>query len=123
MSNKKPKQLRQGDVFLKRIDENELPVDLKFEAQQEVVLAEGEVTGHFHRVSNVLDSAVIDHPDLPQVAIPEDGEEGEKYLKVGSDAGAKLIHDEHDTVDLPKGTYKVTRQREYVPEGQRMVSD
>lgn len=47
----KPLQIRQGDVLIEYIDElptglTELPVDV----QRGVVLAEGEATGHAHRV-------------------------------------------------------------------------
>jgi hypothetical protein len=73
-----------------------------------VVLAEGESTGHRHAfygggVTLFRDDALA--RDLP----------GELYIghvKVAADA-AELRHEEHDTITLPKGLYRVRRQREY----------
>ena len=39
------------------------------------------------------------------------------------DALSALVHEEHDTLALPAGTYSVIRQREYTPEGLRDVQD
>ena len=33
------------------------------------------------------------------------------YVSAGSDA--RLVHDEHGPIDIPEGSYKVVRQREY----------
>jgi hypothetical protein len=34
-----------------------------------------------------------------------------------------LVHDEHGTIELAPGDYRVTRQREYAPEVNRWVGD
>ena len=40
---------------------------------------------------------------------------------------AKIVHlrgfDTHETVEIPPGKYRVTRQREYVPDGFRRAAD
>jgi hypothetical protein len=36
---------------------------------------------------------------------------------------AALEHDEHDTITLPPGSYRIVRQREYAPEEIRYVAD
>ena len=40
---------------------------------------------------------------------------------------AKIVHlrsfDTHSTIEVPPGTYRVTRQREYTPEGFRRAAD
>lgn len=38
-------------------------------------------------------------------------------------AMAELRHEEHGTISIPKGDYRVTRQREYHPEAIRNVAD
>jgi hypothetical protein len=40
--------------------------------------------------------------------------EGDRLLAIKP--GAKLVHEEHGTIMLPEGFYKVIQQREYVPE-------
>jgi hypothetical protein len=83
---------RQGDVLIQKIDR--LPVDAReVEWDDRVILAYGEVTGHAHALSTA---------------------EGERILEVKP--GAKLVHEEHATIVLPEGFYKVIQQREYVPE-------
>jgi hypothetical protein len=38
-------------------------------------------------------------------------------------AFARVEHDEHDTITLPRGTYRVTRQRELQPKDAELVVD
>jgi hypothetical protein len=45
-----------------------------------------------------------------------------KDIEVTEDS-ADLIHDEHGTITLPRGSYQVIRQREYTPEAIRNVED
>ena len=76
-----------------------------------VVLAHGEVTGHAHAIA----------PDeARQYRAP--GQGTVSYLEVKA-ALAMLRHDEHATVELPRGTYEVRRQREYSPAAIRNVAD
>lgn len=102
-------QYRQGDVLL-------IPTDAKTakmqavprDRQGRIVLAYGEATGHAHAV-------------LDREAVLFDNGKGVRILAVESEA--HLVHEEHDTVTLPRGNYKVRRQREYTPEAIRQVAD
>jgi hypothetical protein len=67
--------------------------------QGEPILARGEVTGHTHRI-------VEGQVRLYQVAA------GIMYLRVLSEF-AKLYHEEHEDIVLPKGDYEVRQQREF----------
>lgn len=91
------KQARQGDVFIERvksIPEGAVPAKRVNGAW---VLAEGEATGHAHTIKQ-------DYGELFE-------KDGTLYLKV--DAPAPLKHQEHKTVTIPAGVYRVTRQREW----------
>ena len=102
---------RQGDVLIERIDS--LPKNIKKLAREQgrVVLAHGEATGHHH-------SLVDEH-----VALFTSSEQtGVTFLEV-CDAMAALTHQEHATITLPPGNYRVTRQREYSPEAIHNVQD
>ena len=101
------KSYRQGDVYLERIDA--IPENAKARpSNSRIILAEGEATGHAHSVSN-------------KSAIAYE-ESGVTYLEVKS-ALAMLTHEEHATIKLPRGKYRVIRQREYAPEAPRIVGD
>jgi hypothetical protein len=99
------KPFRQGDVIL-------IPgVPTSLEASQKLehlVLAEGEVTGHAHRIS------------AGEAELYE--KEGTLYLRVLSDT-ALITHEEHQPISLPKGEWTVRIQREYEPAGWRYVAD
>lgn len=104
---------RQGDVLIERV--SSVPEGaVKQKASRRIVLALGEATGHHH---------ALEVWDAGQEADPADwwkaGEE--TYVEVA--APAKVTHQEHATVPLPPGTYRVTRQREYSPQEVRRVAD
>ncbi|WP_144866792.1 hypothetical protein [Hyella patelloides] len=73
-----------------------------------LTLAEGEVTGHSHRIDN------------GQAELYE--KNGTLYLRVLSET-ASLIHEEHHAITIPQGNWLVRIQREYEPEGWRYVAD
>lgn len=102
---------RQGDVLIEAIPS--LPANLKKIDRENgrVILAHGEVTGHHHSLIN-------EHVDLFETA----DEAGVTYLEV-RDAVAALTHQEHATINLPPGNYRVLRQREYHPQEIRRVAD
>jgi hypothetical protein len=102
--------IRQGDVILLCLKQSASPA-----APQELgkklphlTLAEGEVTGHSHRISE------------GQAELYE--KEGILYLRVLSDT-ATLTHEEHKAIQIPQGSWMVRIQREYEPEGWRYVAD
>ena len=88
---------RQGDVMFMKV--GELPDSAA--RREHLVLAEGEMTGHAHRVED------------PETA--ELFQEGDTlYLRITA-SKAKVVHEEHGTIELVKGLYKVWKQREYSP--------
>jgi hypothetical protein len=94
--------MRQGDVILmstNRIKGGKLP---------HLTLAEGEVTGHRHRISQ-------GKAELYQHGII-------LYLKVLSPT-ALLTHEEHNPITIPQGNWMVRIQREYEPKGWHYVAD
>jgi len=96
-------QIRQGDILFTLVDA--LPA-LDLEASESDIVAEGEVTGHAHRL---VDGVVYTN------AL------GAMYLQCIK--AGQVVHEEHKTVSLPAGVWQVTRQREYTPEETRMVWD
>jgi hypothetical protein len=95
----KRKIYRQGDVLIQQIEK--LPQGCNLvEWEGRVILAYGEVTGHAHAIST----------DYAKMYTWE----GDRLLEIKP--GAKLVHEEHATIMLPEGFYKVIQQREYVPE-------
>jgi hypothetical protein len=98
--------IRQGDVLISPIQR-----DLNLFTHQKLphlTLAEGEVTGHRHRISE-------GQAELYQ-------QNGRLYLKVISET-AILTHEEHRWLQIPQGTWMIRRQREYQQEGWRYISD
>ncbi len=73
-----------------------------------IVLAYGEVTGHAHAIGDAL-AELFEERD------------GRLYLRATS--VVTLRHEEHDAITIPRGTYRVVRQREYSPEAIRQVAD
>lgn len=103
------KQYRQGDVFVERV--RSIPKGTRVKRdRRRIVLAYGEVTGHAHAI--VDREAELVETDL-----------GERFLRVLAEGGVDLVHEEHSTITLPRGNYRVGRQREYSPEAIRTVAD
>jgi hypothetical protein len=101
--------LRQGDVMLIRCEQ---PVDLKDASKEKPVrgyhvLADGEATGHAHRVAQTM--AVVWATTAA------------RFLEVK--AQTMLEHEEHGKIGLEPGFYQVVRQQEYTPERVRNVAD
>jgi len=94
--------IRQGDVILVPVPE------IEGKKLSHLTLAEGEVTGHKHRISD------------GQAELFE--KDGTLYLRVFSDV-ATLTHEEHHAIQIPQGSWLVRIQREYEPQGWRYVAD
>lgn len=89
---------RQGDILLIPTGEK-LPVDA--EPAPDGVVAEGEATGHAHRLDQGAKRFVRSN--------------GTQFVEVAG-TRALLTHEEHGTIELPgPAVYVVQRQREYVP--------
>jgi hypothetical protein len=108
----------QGDLLLERvadivpsgtIEENEDGAAL--------VLAEGEETGHRHAV---CERVTMFRDDRLAEDVPAGLYIG--HIKVAS-AYARVTHDEHAPITLPRGTYRVRRQRELGPRDARVLPD
>ncbi|MGY0065498.1 hypothetical protein ACWZEH_01360 [Streptomyces sp. QTS137] len=106
---------RQGDVLIVPVADEAVPARVR-DAPKEprdvrgrLVLALGEVTGHAH--------AVVGKGEL----VSEPGPFGPLLLHLPE--GGRVVHEEHATITLPKGWYRVIRQREYIPGSVRIVAD
>ncbi|MFI6516115.1 hypothetical protein ACIBF1_11200 [Spirillospora sp. NPDC050679] len=106
---------RQGDILIVPVPEEAVPQTVRDQpptprdGRGRMVLALGEATGHAHALTaeGVLlrdpNPLAPDHLHLP--------------------SGGRLVHEEHAPISLPKGWYRVVRQREYVPGSVRVVAD
>lgn len=119
-----PYQVRQGDVFLERI-EGERPKYSSAAVLESgrVVLAHGEATGHAHVLSR--EEAWLH--DVEDKTVVGDGV-WNRLLRVLE--GATLRHDcpgqakpDHESIPLPEGEYRVIQQMTYAPEEIRNVAD
>ena len=89
-------QIVQGDVFCCKVEK--IPEGAK--KADNLILAEGEATGHFHRVAT--GEAVL-------YTIPNSVD---KFLEIISET-ATVTHEEHKPITLPKGIYKIGIVSEY----------
>ena len=83
---------RHGDLLIVKVDE--IPRE---HVRSDKILAEGEVTGHHHRLQG--NATIYGKQD------------GIQYVEIVDPT--KLVHEEHKAIDLQPGNYKVFRQREY----------
>ena len=100
-SEKEVYMYRHGDVIIKKIN------GIQGEKLNHLILAEGEVTGHKHEITEG-DAELYQNGDV-------------LYLRVHS-KNAKLTHPEHAPITLPKNDYEISIQKEYEPNGWRKVS-
>lgn len=82
---------RQGDLLIKKVTD-----EPKNKQHKELVLALGKVTGHSHKLIAEMDSVIL----------------GDKTL-FSIKGKAKLVHQEHDAINLGEGTYMVINEREH----------
>lgn len=92
---------RHGDVLIKS-------AKVKGKKVNHLRLAEGESTGHCHQITEG-DAELYEH-------------EGTLFLKVNSEI-AKVTHEEHKVIEIKKGEYEITIQREYIPGSWEKVVD
>ena len=98
---KSGQSIRQGDVLLERVRRRTLPKGT-FQAprQGRLILAYGEATGHHHSVA-VADGELVET------------EAHEVFLRIMR--ATTIDHQEHGSLALDRGVYKVTIQQEYQP--------
>jgi hypothetical protein len=98
---------RQGDILFMRI-ETSVTEDCP-DPCEEIQIAEGEVTGHHHTAKGKnLGMLFKSGGDIIDFLAPE---------------GCRIEHDEHNTLELPPGRYRVRRQREYTYSEPQDVED
>lgn len=96
---------RHGDVLIAATER--IPASAK--KRPRCVLAEGEITGHSHSIAEAGAAELFSLGD-------------ELYLSVLAEQ-ATVVHEEHAPIRLPRGTYRVWRQREYSPAEIRTIRD
>lgn len=99
-------QYRHGDVMLELVDQ--LPAGSNRKLPH-ATLAYGEVTGHSHSIVQKESVMLYDYGSFLGLDVKADS--------------VSLVHEEHKTIELPKGFYRVWRQREYSPEEIRIIQD
>jgi len=106
------KQAAQGDVMFLRVESIPAAAERQ-KSSGRIVVAHSE-TGHHHTVES---------PGAELFVAPKDP--FTCYLHLAQDA--EVVHhrsfDTHQTITLSAGAWLVRRQREYTPEGYRMVQD
>lgn len=109
----------QGDVLLERVDDVKPSgeININVDPDGAVVLGRGEVTGHRHAF---YDRGVTMFRDD---ALARDVPSGLYIGHVKVEAPTALKHEEHSKIDLPAGTYRVRRQREFNAGEARLVAD
>lgn len=100
--------IRQGDVLLIPVTDHRVKVPAHILPVSEVVLAEGELTGHAHRLAGR--------------EVYEWSVSGQRYVRVVDDRPGTIAHEDHDPVPAaviePNVTYRVVQQREWDLRGQ-----
>ena len=97
--------IRHGDVLIQSVK----TIPTSASPLPHATLAHGEVTGHSHRIAEPADVELFEV-------------NGTLYLRIKAESSS-LIHQEHATLNIPKGEYKVWRQREYTPREIRIIRD
>ena len=117
---RKTTRYAQGDIVLEQVEDQ--PPSGRLVARDPdgaVVLARGEVTGHRHAFYQ--GGVVMFRDDALARDMPPELYVG--HIRIKSDS-AQLQHEEHAAITLPRGTYRVRRQREFDGlETARVVSD
>lgn len=99
-------QYRQGDILFVQIDPRDLPSRLSEMRRKDRTVAFGEVTGHHHTLTGGEVYGTL---------------EGQQW--VVAETPVELEHQEHETIVIPEGSYRVIRQREWGDAGAFDVSD
>jgi hypothetical protein len=108
----------QGDLLIERVPDV-APSGTLAETAEDVplVLLEGEATGHCHAIR---EQATLFRDDDLARDIPAGLYLG--HLRIAA-AYARVTHHEHAPLTLPRGTYRVRRQRELGPRDARVLPD
>ena len=106
------KWIRHGDVIIKQITATEYE-QMDASPKNNLTIAYGEATGHHHTLQAETGTA--------QVLVSATNE----AVAFKVDQKTDLIHQEHNTLQIPKGYYRVEFEKEYEPleQTQRRVYD
>lgn len=88
---------RQGDLLIKKI--KKLPSGIV--KKKDNVVLRGEATGHAHALQHGTVYEMFGYAQRLRIT----------YLEVPK--LGKLVHEEHNPIELPQGIYEVVRQREF----------
>ena len=99
MSKPTKYQWQQGDVIGELVPV--VPAGCKaIKDKRGAVLAEGEITGHYHAVEDTEGVELLEAPDRS------------RFLVVAQGSRAVLTHQEHKPVTIPPGRYRIGQVRE-----------
>jgi hypothetical protein len=100
----------QGDILIERVEDAPISGQVvQTSGEGPVVVAEGEATGHHHRL---FGSVTLFRDDALARQVPPDLYVA--HVRVSSPT-ARLEHEEHAPIMLEQGTYRLRRQRQLEP--------
>lgn len=86
---------RQGDILIQQVD----AIPEHATVLPHLILAKSEATGHRHAVQPARGIRLLSWASMLYLDVPT--------------PRATIVHPEHRPIELPRGTYRVWRQREY----------
>jgi len=98
-------QTMQGDVDIREI--KSIPKSAKLIDTKTVMY--GEATGHHHTFAGQV--LVYKPTKNDTIPVRDENVSVQKYVKLSQDT--KLVHQEHATQTIPKGTYAILQEREW----------
>jgi hypothetical protein len=107
----------QGDILVERVDDALISGPIIYAADGAVVIAEGELTGHHHKLVGCV---TLYRDETLAQDIPENLYIGHVQVKGHS---GRLEHEEHAPINLERGTYRVRRQRQLEPSDVGLAGD
>ena len=127
--SEKPKSLdrtmyRHGDLLIVKI--NAIPT-LTFPIPKQKnrnfptgnIIAEGEISGHKHQLIGngqvYVGMHYIRRARIPEAAFLTHSINDINELWFKADDDLEIVHEEHKTLEIPKGIYKVTKEQEFNP--------
>jgi hypothetical protein len=108
----------QGDILVERVEDALVSGRILNTIHAgSVVVAEGELTGHHHKL---VGHVTLFRDDALARDIPDNLYIGHLQVKGPS---ARLEHEEHAAINLEQGTYRVRRQRHLEPSDVGIAGD
>lgn len=105
--NGSKKQIQQGDVLIEKIENDNFNKKLSKIQKRGWILQDGEITGHQHRIEEKEKAEMYEYYDdyLKEDCL---------LLKILKNQ-TEVKHEEHESLFLDKGVYRVSRVNEYDP--------